>query len=221
LPSLLGTNSKKVDRLRNYKRSREIAGCKEDEHYKTWKIRTKGKMMLILPQHLREKLREPLGKVVDEEGLLKELKGKDGIVSIGDLVTFTLLKNGISPIISIVDYSIERKESPTFIKERIEAFGKKVKVKNPRSSITRELWDAIDLAYKRREGGPHCIEIEGEEDLAALAAIFLAPSDATIIYGLPNKGIVVVKLDSKCRSKVKEILDEMGYHGDRNSIQDK
>jgi uncharacterized protein (UPF0218 family) len=37
----------------------------------------------------------------------------------------------------------------------------------------------------------------------------LAPPDVTIIYGLPNKGVVVVKASDENKQKVKEILDEM------------
>ncbi|MFW6121522.1 MAG: DUF359 domain-containing protein, partial [Petrotogales bacterium] len=75
--------------------------------------------------------------------------------------------------------------------------------------ITNELWNAIDSAYKSLEDAPFCIEIDGEEDLAALAAIYLAPPDVTVIYGLPNKGVVVVKATKTHKNKVKEILDRM------------
>ena len=53
------------------------------------------------------------------------------------------------------------------------------------------------------------IEIEGEEDLASLAAIFLAPSNVTVIYGLPDKGVLVVNPDSDIKRRVKEIIDKM------------
>ena len=53
------------------------------------------------------------------------------------------------------------------------------------------------------------IEIDGEEDLAALPAILLAPGDVTIIYGLPDKGVLVVKPTPKNKQLVKEILNKM------------
>ena len=53
------------------------------------------------------------------------------------------------------------------------------------------------------------IEIEGEEDLAALPAIWLAPRDVTIIYGLPDKGVVIAKSNDENKKKAKEILDKM------------
>ena len=166
--------------------------------------------MLVLPENLRDKLKEPLGNLVDEQELLRLLQNEKYVVSVGDSVTFTLLKNGINPIICIVDYILERKECAPDMREKIQRFGKKhIKIKNPPGAITDELWNAIESAYKSLEDGPLCIEIDGEEDLAALAAIYMAPRDVTIIYGLPNKGVVVVKATEAHKSKEKEILDRM------------
>ncbi|UCD13516.1 MAG: DUF359 domain-containing protein [Thermoplasmatales archaeon] len=166
--------------------------------------------MLVLPEDLRKKLKEPLGNLVDEQGLLRLLQNEKKIVTVGDLVTFTLLKNGIEPILCIVDYVLERKECSSGMKDKIQRFGKKhVQVKNPPGTITDELWNAIGYAYKSLKDGPFRIEVDGEEDLAALPAIYLAPRDATIIYGLLNKGVVVVKATEAQKSKVKEILDKM------------
>ena len=166
--------------------------------------------MLVLPDNLRDKLKEPLGNLVDEQELLKQLKNVNNIVSVGDLVTFTLLNHGMNPIICFIDYIIERKEYSPEMKERIQRFGKiHIKIKNPSGSITDELWNIIESAYNNLKDGPYCIEIDGEEDLAALPAIYLAPSDVTIIYGLPNKGIVIVKATKAQKNKVKEILDKM------------
>ena len=166
--------------------------------------------MLVLPDNLREKLKEPLGTLVDEQKLLKQLKNVNKIVSVGDLVTFTLINHGINPIICFVDYIIERKGYSPEMRERIQRFGKiHIKIKNPSGTITNELWNTIESAYNKLKDGPYCIEIDGEEDLAALPAIYMAPRDVTIIYGLPNKGVVIVKGTKGQKKKVKEILDKM------------
>ena len=78
--------------------------------------------MLVLPEDLRDKLKEPLGHLVDEQGLLKLIQDERYIVSVGDLVTFTLLKNGIKPIICIVDYILKRKEYSSEMKQEIQVF---------------------------------------------------------------------------------------------------
>ncbi|MDH7516942.1 MAG: DUF359 domain-containing protein [Candidatus Thermoplasmatota archaeon] len=168
--------------------------------------------MRLLPDKLRDKLKEPIGRFfVDEKELIGFLKNEKYIVSVGDQVTYTLLKNNISPIFCVVDFKIKRNLYSSDFKKLIKSFGKKmVRVKNRQGEISDELWEAIKTAYNVLEEGSQRIEVIGEEDMASLAAIFLAPrSDVTIIYGLPDKGVVVVKATDENKLKVKEVLDEM------------
>ena len=166
--------------------------------------------MRVLPDNLRDLLKEPIGQLVDEKKLLKILRKEKYIVSIGDLVTYTLLKHEIEPIFCIVDYKTRRGECSSEIKEVIKSFGKKnIVVQNPPATISDDLWNVIEMAYENLEIGSLRIEIEGEEDLASLAAIYLAPSDVTIIYGLPDKGVLVVIPTRENKKLVKEVLDKM------------
>lgn len=167
-------------------------------------------MIFVLPEYLRKKLSEPIGTLVNEQGLLKLIQKEKNIVAVGDLVSYTLIKNNIKPIICIVDYILERKEYSHEMREKIKEYGKEhIKIKNPPGIITDELWNAIDSAYKKLKDGPFLLEVDGEEDLASLAAVYLAPPYVTVIYGLPNKGILVVKATKEHKRKAKEILDKM------------
>jgi len=166
--------------------------------------------MRVLPDNLRDLLKEPIGQLVDEKELLKLLKKEKYIVSIGDLVTYTLLNHEIEPVFCIVDFKTRRGECSSEIIDIIKSFGKKsIVVQNPPATISDDLWNVIEMAYENLEIGSLRIEIEGEEDLASLAAIYLAPSDVTIIYGLPDKGVLVVKPTRENKKFVKEILDKM------------
>lgn len=166
--------------------------------------------MRVLPDILRDKLKEPIGRLVNEEELLDLLTNERYIVSVGDQVTYTILKYNIEPVFCIVDFKIKRDRCHSEIKNLIRSFGKKkIVVNNPPGCISDDLWNAIESAYKKLEKGSLRIEVIGEEDLAALPAIFLAPSYVTIIYGLPDKGVVVVKALEENKRKVKEILDEL------------
>ena len=103
--------------------------------------------MLVLPDNLREKLKEPLGNLMDEQELLKLLQNEKYIVSVGDLVTFTLLNNGIHPIICIIDYILERKESSLEMREKIQRFGKKhIKI-----NLVRVFVNSVILFTKLRQ----------------------------------------------------------------------
>ena len=167
--------------------------------------------MRVLPDNLRDLLKEPLGKLVNEKQLLELLNGEEYIISIGDQVTYTLLKNDIEPIFCVVDYKTRRGEFPLEFIQIIKSYGDEVvKVDNPQGCITDELWDAIVNAFKNADDCVTTrIEVDGEEDLASLVAIFMAPPDVTIIYGLPNKGVLVVKPTPQNKEKVRNVLDQM------------
>ena len=166
--------------------------------------------MRVLPDKLRDFLKEPMGQLVNEKKLLNLLKNEQYIVSIGDLVTYTILKNHIEPIFCVVDFKTRRGKCPLEIVKLIKSFGKKsIIIKNPPGTISDDLWKVIEIAFENLEADTLRIEIDGEDDLASLVVIFLAPEDVTIIYGLPDKGVLVVKPTFENKKKVKEILDKM------------
>jgi uncharacterized protein (UPF0218 family) len=84
-----------------------------------------------------------------------------------------------------------------------------VKVRNPPGTISDELWGTLEEVFAHPELYPVRVEVEGEEDLASLAAIALAPGGATIIYGLPNRGVVVVSATPEHKKKVFDVLQRM------------
>jgi uncharacterized protein (UPF0218 family) len=166
--------------------------------------------MRILPETLRNVLNQPVGKLLEESELVTFLKDESFIISIGDRVTYTLLHHNIFPSIAIVDYICERKTYDEDKKNIIQSFGKLVlRAKNPAGFLTDDLWDTIKQAITRINEGPIRIDVDGEEDMASLAVIYHAPVDATVIYGLPNKGIIALKANVEFKQKVKEILNQM------------
>src|SRR5512137_2985224 len=124
--------------------------------------------MYRLPDDLKDTLNGYIGNLVDEQGLLKLLIAEKYIVSVGDKVTYTLLKHGITPILCIVDYKLERKSYPLEMKTFIQKFNAvHIQIKNPPGTITDELWDAIKTVFQNLKNHPVCIEVDGEEDLAS------------------------------------------------------
>jgi len=156
---------------------------------------------LILKDNTRKKLQKIYGKLIGEEDL-NNIKGD--IFAVGDVVTHTLLKLGIKPKIAIVDYKTKRGEK---IYEDVKDFGEKIiKVKNPRSQITPELWNAVREAMQYDSVK---IEVDGEEDLAVIPVVFFVDLGANVIYGMPNTGLVWLKVSNEDKRKVKEIINEM------------
>ncbi len=153
---------------------------------------------LELPENLREELARPIGKLVSARALRKHIEGSPRIVSVGDVVTITLLQMNLEPDVAVFDYKTQRSEDYK-AKERIGKMGGRlVKVENPPGRITRALWKAVRDAVNGKDKIK--IEVTGEEDLAALVAIATAPEGVQVIYGLPNKGLMVVRVDAKTRA---------------------
>ena len=164
-----------------------------------------------LPASLRDTVKEPIGKFVDKQGFLSYVRKHPVVVTVGDQVTDTLLLNNLFPRVCIIDYQVKRTNDNDEMKERLATFGSKVKrVENPAGVITKELWDLIKETFARFEMYNSLrIEVQGEEDLAALPAIFFAPENVTIIYGLPDRGVVVVPSTVENKEKVRDILAQM------------
>ncbi|HIH61826.1 MAG TPA: DUF359 domain-containing protein [Methanobacteriales archaeon] len=168
--------------------------------------------MLILPKKLRKKLKEPFGRLYPSP---KEALIPEGafIISVGDVTTHRLLQTGLKPHLAIIDNRVQRKTS----KYKIRYDAKILKCENPPGTITDELWTIIKEAIK--SGDNHLIIVDGEEDLAVLPSIILAPTDAIILYGQPNEGVVLVKAE-KMKQKAENLIrefKEVKADGDQNN----
>jgi hypothetical protein len=163
-----------------------------------------GEKDLRLPAAMRGEMREEAGVIVQTEGLSEALTGARLIVSVGDVCTETILGLGISPKIAVVDGKTKRGvwNKPTSMSQMTE-----VHVKNPPETLTAELWTAVSEAYAR--DGATLVVVDGEEDLASLACIYLAPEGTTVIYGVPDRGVMVIPVGAAIRSRTGAALAEM------------
>jgi len=168
--------------------------------------------VLILPRRLRRKLKEPLGRLYPSP---MEAPIPEGafIISVGDVTTHRLLQAGLKPRLAIIDNRVQRKAS----NYKIRYDAKILKCENPPGTITDELWTTIKKAIK--SGDNFLIIVDGEEDLAVLPSIILAPADAIILYGQPNEGVVLIKAE-KMKQKAENIIrefKEVRADGDQNN----
>ena len=149
--------------------------------------------MYILPEALRNALKQPVGELIQEDRLSELLEGADPIIGVGDVTCLTLLDRGYLPKLMLIDYKNERNvmapDDPRRVK--LASHGDNcIQVENPPAVITDELEEAISKALTSE--GTWRIEIEGEEDLAVLPCMVRARGDARIVYGMPGEGLVVV-----------------------------
>lgn len=179
-----------------------------------------------MPDSLRGRFGRVVGKIVNVDEL-KEIDPQK-IACIGDVCTISLLEAGIKPKLCIVDYATKRlslEEAKAkilgligydrifwLVKDELNAkvpkgFWLGIRVKNPPSTITQNLWDAIAHAYTVEN--PTLIEVEGEEDLAALACIALGKIGTKVIYGIPDVGMQLLNITEELKQNVDEALKQM------------
>lgn len=171
---------------------------------------------------LRLKLKKPLGQLFkhgenDREGIYKLIKLRihhSGIViTVGDIVTKNCIAHGIAPAIAIYDYRVQRKQQFAHDEELgIPSFNsdimRKAYVGNPAGCVTEALSEAIFGAIHTylSTGKFYVIKIDGEDDLAAIPSILLSPLGSTVLYGQPNKGVVMVTVTEKVKGRVAELI---------------
>jgi GTP-dependent dephospho-CoA kinase len=163
---------------------------------------------LELPDDIRDDLAKPYGPILSEEDLAGHIRGCRRVFAIGDMVNVSLVRMGIDPDVMIFDYHTQRgpcEEETKEILKRVE--GVSIKVTNPQGKLTADLWNAIAKSTKSAKKTK--IEVKGEEDLAALACIELADTGDCVIYGIPNEGISVIRIDENIKSVVSSLLSRM------------
>jgi len=193
---------------------------------------------LRLPEDLRLSLQKPLGVLIPghEDNLNEAIEAikldwaprmvarqrprllRGGTVTVGDVVTKSFNESGMPIDIAIVDFWVKRQEKFTSIKElgfvKAEA---DVVIKNPKGTLTADLFQAVQEAIKHlgggrmdspevKERGSYIIRVIGEEDLATLAAVCAAPLGTRVFYGQPAEGIVDVLVTEEKKAEAKEII---------------
>ena len=159
--------------------------------------------MLKLDEELRLELKKPFGELYESfDDAIENIKSSKILIAVGDVTTYNLINNGIYPNIGIIDNLIQRKNH----NHEFNYTENIIKTKNPPGTITNELWETIELAIDNiTDNKNYLIIVEGEEDLAVLPSIILAPKDAIVLYGQPNEGLVFVNV-SKVKEKAYEFI---------------
>ena len=176
-------------------------------------------VILRLPERLRSSLKAPKGLLFSGTGLTParevciHIRERQlfPVIAVGDLVSINLARVGCQATLSIVDGKTKRRHKLDYELSVDVEF----RAVNPAAEIRPEVWIAIELALALGKKGKRAkLLIEGEEDLAALPAVALAPEGAAVVYGMPDQGIVVIEVTSNHKQRVREILHQMVPHNE-------
>ena len=137
------------------------------------------------------------------------LNQSDYIATVGDICTIKIIEQIRVPNLMIIDYktkrNVELDEAQTKIIESIDCHS--VNIRNEAGTITDELINAIEEAIYSNKTTK--IIVDGEEDLATLPAIKLCKNGAKVIYGMPDKGMVVVDVNQQTKERANRLLESM------------
>nr|WP_277410163.1 GTP-dependent dephospho-CoA kinase family protein [Natrinema longum] len=167
--------------------------------------------LLVLPDELRDELKEPMGPIeTDADRLLEAVDGP--LIAVGDIVTYHLLQAGRRPDVALVDGRTKRSAVDEEIREAVTS-GASIEVRNPPAELSAPVVRALRRALSTAE--PTTVLVDGEEDLVALPAIAAAPEGASVVYGQPDEGMVHVVVTDDDRTAMRELLERFEGDTDR------
>ena len=163
-----------------------------------------------LPEKYRKFLQTPFGLLIESEKpslsqLSKYLSNSPFIITVGDAISENIYELDIIPNLQIIDL-MEKRIPRDFPKLN---WSQKIELENKAGTLSTAAFSAIKKSLKTDE--KTLILVDGEEDLLALPAIFLAPINSLVLYGQPNKGFVLVKVTNKAKLIAMKILKDMGF----------
>jgi pantetheine-phosphate adenylyltransferase len=160
---------------------------------------------LVLQDNLRKELHKPFGELLSNTDNL--LRNNDNmVVVVGDITTKTFNEKSLGQNISIIDFRVNRKQRFFNISELGFSEDEKVlMVDNPSGSITKNLIRKLSEILTKRIDAT-ILQINGEEDLAVLPLVLLAPLGTIIYYGQPNEGLVRVTVSKEAKDKAYNIF---------------
>ena len=165
-------------------------------------------IIVKLPASLREQLKIPLGLLLpigqdNKENIQKQLSNNSYIITVGDKTTEKMIEYDIIPSLQIID-GFEKRQKREFPKHGNEF---ELKIDNPAAEITLESIEIIKKAFEM--SSPVRLIVNGEEDLLVLPVCIHAPKNSVVLYGQPNKGLVLVQITTEIRNKAQTLLDLM------------
>jgi hypothetical protein len=160
-------------------------------------------VVLRLPESLRSEFKEPFGPVYTDAATLLADAGEP-VIAVGDVVTAHLCRAGRTPAVSVVDGRTKREAVAPETAAALDGLPPGTTVENPAGELTGAMLRALRAAVAAPD--PRVLDVEGEEDLATLPAVVVAPDGASVVYGQPDEGMVLVRVTPAARETMRDLL---------------
>jgi len=174
------------------------------------RLRGTNELPRLLQFEGRSGLKTPKGEVFNikdgppEKAVVKRIEEESPelVITVGDVTSATLLDEGYSPQVMIVDGITKRGKYEREFKSECEYL-----IYNPAAVIYPEAWSTIDTAIHRNKHT--LVTVDGEEYLLGFPAVLLAPEDSVLLYGQPDVGIVWVPVTQENKLLARNLLEQM------------
>ncbi len=173
-----------------------------------------GAKALRLSEEQRQLLKRPLGRLIrgSQEDVMRELEvlvaeRRGPLIVVGDVVSSTVSRFKPERTVYVTDGRTLR-ERTSEVKPDVDVV---VKCRNDPGTISREAYEVIREAIGL--GRRVHVVVDGEEDLLALAAVYLSPVGGIVVYGQPGEGVVVVEVSEEIKSFAESMLRSMVPEG--------
>ena len=138
------------------------------------------------------------------------------IIGVGDVTVRALQNIESQASIGIIDEKTKRVKWEGYREINQSLFDNIIQCSNPPGMLTKSLFHSCKEAMNNwvEKSQTTLILVDGEEDLAPLFLHVLAPLKSAIIYGQPNKGVVlrITELESKMRcQKILSLCDKKNH----------
>lgn len=155
-----------------------------------------------LPDNLRKIFSKPHGELYNTvDVFLKSAQGEKLLIAVGDETVKKINKiKGYSANLSIVDFKVKRKLKFSNLGQLgFDENINKISVINPQATINNSLNLAIYSFF--REPTRRVVLVDGEEDLAVVPCVLLAPLGTLVLYGQPDQGVVAIIVTDEVKAK--------------------
>ena len=180
-----------------------------------------GESDLILTKEVEANLKDPFGQLFEGpendtgvaiRAVLEEIFGSHGpIIAVGDVTVKALQDFGSPADIALIDGKTKRQKWEEASTIDTSLYDERLTCKNPAGQLNTDLFHACAGALEAwsNERKTTLIDVDGEEDLAPLLLHPTAPLGAVVLYGQPNRGVVLRWTGSDSKSRCRELLAAM------------
>lgn len=151
---------------------------------------------LRLNDRQKQQLSTPQGKLITSAQDLTLIRKNQNIIVVGDVSTRWCLNNNVTMSMAVIDGKTERRRVSKPVEPYL--FDRIIRADNPAGSVSTEIvkvFEQMDFQSKT------LVQVQGEEDLVALAAVLLLPLENIVIYGQRGMGIVMMEVSEALKEK--------------------